>query len=102
LTSEDKWNVVKMCMVRKCSEMEWREGHGKMWVHCLVYIMLILFINCSCNYICILFIVRSVSFIVGVVLCDVLFCGMCVFCVLCLLVVPLPLRKNPFVVKVNI
>jgi hypothetical protein len=28
-------------MVRKCSEVELREGHGDMRAHCLVYTMLI-------------------------------------------------------------
>jgi hypothetical protein len=45
--------------------------------------------------------VCSVSFIVYIVLCDVLFCGMCVIRVLCLIIVPLPPTKNPFAVKVN-
>jgi hypothetical protein len=51
--------------------------------------------------------VYSVSIIICIVVCcvlferGVLFCVMCVICVLCLFVVPLPLGKNPFAVKVN-
>jgi hypothetical protein len=31
--SEVKKIVVRMWSVRKCGEVEWREGHGEMWVH---------------------------------------------------------------------
>jgi hypothetical protein len=62
------------------------------------------FIICSCNCICIVFIVCNLSFIVCVVLYDV-FCwkvvSYSVGSVLCLIVVPLPPGKTPFAVKVN-
>jgi hypothetical protein len=51
--------------------------------------------------------VCSVSFIVCVVLCavlyerGVLFCVMSVVCVLCLSIVSLPPGKDPFAVKIN-
>jgi hypothetical protein len=67
-----------MWMVRKCSEVEWKEGHGKKWVHYLVYSMLIFLLI----VIVFAFIVCSVSFIVCV-MCFVW--GWCVICVLCLL-----------------
>jgi hypothetical protein len=50
--------------------------------------------NCNCNCICIVSIVCSVSFIFCAVLCAVFECGV-LFCVLCLIIVPLPPGKNP-------
>jgi hypothetical protein len=58
--------------------------------------------NCSCDC---LYSFCVVCFLVCVVLCSVfclsmvLFCVMCVISVLCLIVVPLPPGKNPFVVN---
>jgi hypothetical protein len=79
----------------------------------IVYLCFIININlfnysctcicCSCNCICIVFIVCSVlyclcSFVWCVSFeCGVLFRVMC-YCVLCLIVVPLPPGKNQFVV----
>jgi hypothetical protein len=58
--------------------------------------------NCSCNCIYIVFFVCSVSFIVCVVLCAVFyFIVMCVICVFCLIIVPLPQGKIPFAVKID-
>jgi hypothetical protein len=61
---------------------------------------------CNCSGDCCVFILCRV-FIVCVVLCAVfrlivvLFYVMCVVCVLCLNVVPLPPGENPLAVKIN-
>jgi hypothetical protein len=57
--------------------------------------------NCICCCICIVFIVCSVSFLVGVVLCAGFRLSVVCYFVLCLTVVPLPLGKFPFAVKIN-
>jgi hypothetical protein len=49
----------------------------------------------------IVFILCSVSFIVCVVLCAVFRLSVVLFCVMCLIVVPLPPGQNPFAVKIN-
>jgi hypothetical protein len=54
--------------------------------------------NCSCD--CCIFILCRV-FIVCVVLCNVFRLILVLFCVMCLIVVPLPPGKNPFAVKIN-
>jgi hypothetical protein len=116
--------------VCKCSELEWRESHGEMWVHQFmtlrislllffsVYCSMLIFINinlyscncifCTCNCICIVFIVCScVLYCVCSFVCcvsfehGVIFCVMCVICVLWLIVVSLPPGKTPFTVKIN-
>jgi hypothetical protein len=58
-------------------------------------------------FVCVVFIVCNVSFIVCIALSAVFclsvvcyFCEMCIF-VLCLTVVPLPPGKNPFAVQLN-
>jgi hypothetical protein len=60
----------------------------------------------SCNCICIVYIMCSVSLIVCVVLCAKFYLSavcyfVCVIYVLCLIVVPLPPGKNQFAVKIN-
>jgi hypothetical protein len=59
--------------VRKCSEVECREGHGEMWVHQFMTLSIPLLLVCSVPFIVcsVSFIVCSVSFIVCVVLCAV-------------------------------
>jgi hypothetical protein len=63
-------------------------------VHALNFILIVMLIN----YICIVFITSSVSFIVCGDLC---YCVQCVLFVCCLTAIPLQPGKTPFAVKTN-
>jgi hypothetical protein len=58
--------------------------------------------ECVCFFFCILFLVWSVLYCLCSFVCCVLSERGVLFRVLCLIVVPLPLNKTPFAVKINI
>jgi hypothetical protein len=69
--SEVKWIVVRMWRVRKCSDVEWSEGHGKMWVHQFMTLRISLLLPFSVEYVYFLLILIKIIVIVFVVVVGV-------------------------------